>query len=293
MEEDNQKSNKPITSHSAGGGFSARGGRGGRGGMRGLAEKPKNFRATMSTLIKYLKPFHVLIIVVLIFAVISTSFMIISPKILGNIINNIVVGYLNHKIDYDAILKLIKLLIGLYLLSALFNYIQGWIMSGISQKVTFNLRRDISLKINRLPLRYFDSRTHGEVLSRVTNDVDTVSQTLDQGLTQIVTAITSIIGILVMMLTISWQMTMVAIVILPVSLGLIRFIVGKSTKIFFRQQVSLGKINSHVEEMFSGHMIIKAFNGEKRSIATFHAINNELYDSAWKSQFFPVFSHQL
>lgn len=283
MEKNNQKSDKPVTSHGASGGFGA--GRG-RGGMQGLVEKPKNFKATMATLVRYLKPFRVSIIAVLIFAVVSTGFTIIGPKILGNVTNNIVAGYLSHMIDYGAILKMIELLVGLYLLSALFSYIQGWIMSGVSQKVTFNLRRDISSKINRLPLSYFDNRTHGEVLSRVTNDVDTVSQTLNQSLTQIVTAITSIIGIFIMMLTISWQMTLVAIVVLPISLWLISLVVGKSQKYFSKQQVSLGKINGHVEEMFSGHAIMKAFSGEKKSIATFHAINEELYDGAWKSQFF-------
>lgn len=286
MEKNNQKSNKSTTSPGASGGFGRKRGHGGMGGLKGPVEKPKNFKATMAALIKYLKPFRISIIIVLVFAVISTGFTIIGPKILGNVTNNIVAGYLNHMIDYGAILKLIELLIGLYLLSALFSYIQGWIMSGVSQKVTFNLRRDISLKINRLPLSYFDNRTHGEVLSRVTNDVDTVSQTLNQSLIQIVTAITSIIGILIMMLTISWQMTLVAIIILPISLGLINLVVGKSQKYFSKQQVSLGKINGHIEEMFSGHTIMKAFNGEKKSIATFHAINNELYDGAWKSHFF-------
>ena len=189
-------------------------------------------------------------------------------------------------IDYAAIIGFIELLAGLYLLSALFSYIQGWIMSGVSQEVTLNLRRDISKKINRLPLSYFDSRTHGDVLSRVTNDVDTVSQTLNQSLTQIVTSVTTVLGILIMMITISWQLTLVALIVLPISLGLISLVIGKSQKYFTIQQVSLGKLNSHVEEFFSGHVIMKAFNGEQRSIHTFHAINEEMHDSAWKSQFF-------
>jgi ATP-binding cassette subfamily B protein len=188
-------------------------------------------------------------------------------------------------IDFSGIGRLAELLVGLYLLSALFSYIQGWIMAGVSQKVTFNLRRDISLKISRLPLSYFDNRTHGEVLSRVTNDVDTVSQTLNQSLSQIVTSVTTIIGILIIMLTISWQMTIVALLVLPTSLVMIKLIVGKSQRHFVQQQVSLASINGHIEEMFSGHTVMKAFNGEQRSVATFRDINTELYGSAWKSQF--------
>jgi ATP-binding cassette subfamily B multidrug efflux pump len=239
----------------------------------------------------YLKPFRASIIAVLIFAVASTVFAIVSPKILGNVTNDIVSGFISGHaggpgINYGAILNWVELLIGLYVLSALFSYIQGWIMSGVSQKVTFNLRRDISEKINKLPLRYFDNRTHGEVLSRVTNDVDTVSQTLNQSLSQIVTSVTTLIGILIMMFTISWQMTLVAIIVLPISFGLIALVVGRSQKYFLSQQATLGKINGHVEEMFSGHTVMKAFSGEQRSIDTFKSINNTLYDSAWKSQFY-------
>jgi ATP-binding cassette subfamily B multidrug efflux pump len=312
----------------------------GRGPMTGgPAEKPKNFKGTMRTLLRYLRPFRLSIAAVLVFAVASTLFAIVSPKILGNVTNTIVSGYVDGKvydqvtsklppgmhlppgmtgsqllklmppsevqkipakeldtirsldlskrptIDFAGIGRLALLLVGLYLLSALFSYLQGWIMSGVSQKVTFNLRRDISLKISRLPLRYFDNRTHGEVLSRVTNDVDTVSQTLNQSLSQIVTSVTTIIGILLIMLTISWQMTMVALLILPVSIVLIRLIVGRSQGYFVQQQVSLGKINGHVEEMLSGHTVMKAFNGEQRSVAAFRSINTELYGSAWRSQF--------
>lgn len=261
------------------------------GGLGGPVDKPKNFKVTMYALLRYLKPFRGLIITVIIFAIVSTAFMIVSPKILGNVTNDIVAGLVGKQtggegIDYVKILKLIELLAGLYLVSALFSYLQGWIMSGVSQKVTFALRRDIAEKINNLPLRYFDNRTHGEVLSRVTNDVDTVSQNLNQSLSQIVTAVTMLIGILVMMVTISWQMTLVAIVVLPISFGLIALVVGKSQKYFTEQQVSLGKINGHIEEMFSGHTIMKAFNGEERSIKTFYNINNTLHESAWKSQFF-------
>ncbi|MGZ3938801.1 MAG: ABC transporter ATP-binding protein [Flavisolibacter sp.] len=310
------------------------------GGIMGPAQKPKNFKATMRSLLRYLRPYRTSIIAVLILAVASTAFAIVSPKILGNVTNDIVSGYVNGKfydqvmkslppgthlpagtkgevliskmskealkkipstqltairkldlshrsgIDYIGILKWLELLIGLYLLSALFNYLQSWIMSAVSQKVTFNLRKDIAAKMNRLPLRYFDSRTHGEVLSRVTNDVDTVSQTLNQSLIQLVTSATTLIGILVMMLTISWQMTIVAIVVLPVSFGLISLVVRRSQGYFVKQQKTLGQINGHVEEMFSGHTVMKAFNGEKRSINKFSALNNDLYGSAWKAQFY-------
>jgi ATP-binding cassette subfamily B multidrug efflux pump len=314
-------------------------GRGGGMAMGAPVQKPKNFKRTMRTLLRYLKPFRKAVVAVLIFAMASTVFAIISPKILGNATNKIVTGYINERtydqltsrlprgtsfprgttgaqllahlpvgtvqkipastlatiksldlskrpgIDFAGIGRLAELLVGLYVLSAIFSYIQGWIMSGVSQQVTFNLRRDISLKIGRLPLSYFDNRTHGEVLSRVTNDVDTVSQTLNQSLSQIVTSITTIIGILIIMLTISWQMTIVALLVLPLSLMLIKFIVGKSQRHFVAQQVSLASINGHVEEMFSGHTVMKAFNGEMRSIKAFRTINARLYESAWKSQF--------
>jgi ATP-binding cassette subfamily B multidrug efflux pump len=309
-------------------------------GVMGPAQKPKNFKATMRSLLRYMGPYRTSIVMVLLLAVASTVFVIVSPKILGNVTNHIVSGYVNKKfydqvmsqlppgihlppgtkgetlikrmppealkkipaaqldairkldltrrpgIDYNAILRLVELLIALYLISAFFNYVQSWIMSGVSQKVTFSLRRDISAKMNRLPLRYFDTKTHGEVLSRVTNDVDTVSQTLNQSLIQLVTSATTLIGILVMMLTISWQMTLVAVVILPVSFGLIGLVVRKSQNYFITQQKTLGQINGHVEEMFSGHTVMKAFNGEERSIKKFSGINNELYKSAWKAQFY-------
>ncbi|MCX6808231.1 MAG: ABC transporter ATP-binding protein [Candidatus Berkelbacteria bacterium] len=189
-------------------------------------------------------------------------------------------------IDFHSIASTAELLICLYLLAAFFSYLQGWIMTNVSQKITYNFRRDIAKKVGRMPLMYFDSRTHGEVLSRVTNDVDTVGMTLNQSLTQIVTSVTMIIGFLVMMLTISWQMTLVAITILPISMGIIGIIVSKSQKCFKGQQVSLGQLNGHVEEMYGGHNVMKVFNGEARSISKFKKINNSLYDSAWKSQFF-------
>ena len=266
------------------------------GGMRGLVEKPKDFKGTMRKLIKYLKPYYVSIIVVLILAMASTVFTIISPKILGDITNEIVAGIKNITqggIDFSAILHLITILVGLYLIGALCSYLQGWIMTGITQKVTYNLRKSIALKINRLPLRYFDTQSHGDILSRVTNDVDTVSHSFNQSLTQVVTAVTTIVGILIMMIILSWQLTLVAVIILPLGFLLARFIIKKSQKYFFNHQVSLGEINGHIEEMFSGHTIVKAFNGEQKSISTFRKINNELYNNAWKSQFFSGLLHPI
>lgn len=188
-------------------------------------------------------------------------------------------------VQFDKIRRTAIILVILYLISALFSYIQGWIMTDVSQKITYRFRRDISEKINRMPLKYFDTKTFGEVLSRVTNDVDTVSQTLNQSLTQIVTSITMLIGILIMMFSISWMMTLVALVILPISMSLIAVIVKKSQHFFKEQQVSLGQLNGHIEEMYAGHNVMRVFNGEKRSIAKFQKINKDLYGSAWKSQF--------
>ncbi len=187
---------------------------------------------------------------------------------------------------FDAIRNIILLLLGLYLFSALFSYIQGWIMTNITQKVTYELRRDISRKINRMPLSYFDKRTYGEVLSRVTNDVDTISQSLNQSLTQIVSAVVMLIGILAMMLSISWLLTIIAILVLPVSFTLIGFITKRSQVQFVRQQELLGDINGHVEEMYAGHQVMRVFNGEKSSVEKFSHINTQLYDSAWRAQFF-------
>lgn len=190
------------------------------------------------------------------------------------------------KFDFGPIRNIALLLIALYAFSAVFQYILGWIMTDITQKVTYELRRDISHKINRLPLRYFDKRTYGEVLSRVTNDVDTISQTLNQSLSQIITSIIMLVGILGMMLSISWILTIVTLVILPLSFGLIIFITKRSQVQFVRQQNLLGDINGHVEEMYGGHQVMRVFNGEKASVAKFSKINNELYDSAWKAQFY-------
>jgi ATP-binding cassette subfamily B multidrug efflux pump len=265
---------------------------GGRGMVMLMGEKPKNFRDTLKTLLKYLKPYRFLVIFSLFFAVASTVFTIIGPKLFGNATNKLfdgVMAKLMHvpgaAIDFHYIGMTIITLICLYLVGAGCNYLQGFILSGVAMKVTYQFRKNISEKINRLPLKYFDTKTHGEVLSRVTNDVDAINMTLTQNLSQIVTAATTIIGVLVMMLTISWLMTLAALVILPISLLLVRLVVRASQRHFRKQQVYLGHINGHVEEMYGGHNIMKAFNGEERSIKKFNGINDELYDAAWKSQF--------
>jgi ATP-binding cassette subfamily B multidrug efflux pump len=304
-----------------------------------LVEKPKNFSATMKKLVSYMKPFWISIIFVFVFAIASTVFAIASPKILGNMTNQVVSDFIDMK-SYDQIItnlpKTTKIVPGttgaqllqtappalvkqvpssvldrvknldlsarpqinfgklkyfvvelllLYILSALFSYIQGWIMTGVSQKITYRFRRDISEKINRLPLAYFDKRTFGETLSRVTNDVDTVSQTLNQSLTQIVTSITMIIGIVIMMFTISWQMTLVSLVLVPLSFILIAVIIKKSQHYFKEQQDSLGELNGHIEEMYAGHNVMRVFNGQQRSVQEFEKINTKLFSSAWMSQF--------
>lgn len=261
------------------------------GAMRG-GEKAKDFKGTMRSLINYLKPFRIGIIVVIVFAIGSAAFSIAGPKILGKATTKIFKGLLGKLsgaegagIDFDAIGNILLFLLGLYLISAIFAFIQGFVMSGISQKVSYNLRKEISEKINRMPLKYFDTKTHGEVLSRVTNDVDTVSQNLNQSMTQVITAVTTLIGVLIMMFSISWIMTLVALVILPVSMLFISIVVKKSQKHFRIQQKYLGHVNGQVEEIYGGHTIVKAFNGEEDAIKDFDELNNTLYNSAWKSQF--------
>lgn len=312
--------------------------RGPMGMMQG-GQKAKDFKGTMKNLLKYLLPYSKSLILVIIFAIASTVFSIVSPKILGNITNQIVDDYTNiaiydqvmknipdgvvlpegtkgtdivsmmpaemlgsisedklekiknidfsnrPAIQFDIILKTVLLLVFLYLISAIFTYIQSWIMSGISQKMTYSFRRNILSKISKLPLSYFDKRTYGEVLSRVTNDVDTVSQNLNQGIVQIITSIAMIIGIIIMMLSINGWLTLVALFVLPISFGLVSLVIKNSQKLFKRQLESLADMNGHIEEVYSGHNIVKVFNGEKRSLLKFNNINEELYDSGWKSQF--------
>ena len=260
------------------------------GMMSASNEKAKNLSKTLSTLLKYLKPFRITIFFVILFAVGSTIFTIIGPKILGNATTKLVQGLIakysgTGSIDIDGIKHTLLLLLCIYVLSGILSYIQAWIMSGVTQKVTYRLREEISLKINRLPLNYYDKQTHGEVLSRITNDVDTMSQSLTQSIQMIFTSLITIIGILYMMITISWQMTLMAVVIVPLSAIVAMSVVRNGQKYFIQQQKTLGEVNGHIEEMYGGHIVMKAFNGEERSISTFNKMNEELYTSAWKSQF--------
>ncbi len=318
------------------------------GGM-GTGEKAKDFKGTVKKLIKYLSDFRWQMLMVLVFAIGSTIFAIISPKILGGATNQIVDDYANMKayeaitsklpkgvslpagttgadvlnrlpnkseiekqipssqlesikkldlsrrpeFHFDAIWRIIILLVGMYVLSAIFRYIQTWIMTQVTQTVTFRMRQQLSEKINRLPLSYFDKQTYGEVLSRITNDVDTISQTLNQSLSQIVTSTVTVLGILVMMFSISWQMSLVALLVLPLAGGVITLIAKSSQKQFLRQQTQLGELNGHIEEMYGGHQVMRVFNGQKKSIAKFSKINNRLQESAWKAQFFSGLIHPI
>ncbi|HBC95208.1 MAG TPA: multidrug ABC transporter ATP-binding protein [Clostridium sp.] len=269
---------------------SSRKGNRGPGGMVISGEKANNFKGTMKKLIKYLSVYKISIGIVIIFAIASTVFSIVGPKILGKATTKLFEGVMakisgTGSIDFGYIGRIIVLLVILYAAGSLFSYVQGWIMSGISMKVSYKFRKDISEKINRIPLKYFDRTNHGEVLSRVTNDVDTLSQTLNQSLSQIITSVTMVLGVLVMMFSISWQMTLVAICIIPLSFGIIMIIIKYSQKYFKQQQDYLGNLNGHVEEMYGGHIVMKAFNGEKKSIDKFDGMNDRLFGSAWKSQF--------
>lgn len=263
----------------------------GPGGMMMGGEKAHDFKGTIVKLNKYLNVYKVSIIIVFFFAAGSAIFSIAGPKILSKAVTKLYNGIMEkiagtgQGIDFTYIGKIVIMLTALYFMSSLFSYIQGWIMSGVSMKVSYQFRKDISEKINRMPLKYFDGTNHGEVLSRITNDVDTVSQTLNQSLTQIITSVTMVIGVLIMMFTINWLMALAALVIIPVSAVLITIVVKYSQKYFKEQQVYLGHANGHIEEMYGAHLVMKAFNGEKKSIQKFDVINNELYRSAWKSQF--------
>lgn len=253
-------------------------------------EKPRNFKITMLKFLKYISEFKLQMLTVLVFAAFSTTFAIAGPKILGKATTRLFEGAVSQiagtgVIDFKYIGNIMLISLGLYLTSAFLSYIQGWIMSGISMKITYRFRKDISEKINRMPLKYFDRTSQGEIISRVTNDIDTVSQTLNQSLSQIITSVVMVLGVLVMMLTISWIMTIVAIIIVPISTGIVMAIIRRSQSYFRQQQVYLGHINGHVEEMYGGHSVMKAFNGETRSILKFDSYNNVLYGSAWKSQF--------
>ena len=311
------------------------------GGGMGAGEKAKDFKGTVKKLAKYLAEFRWQMLMVAIFAVGSTAFAIVSPKILGGATNQIVEDYVNMKayetitsklpngaslpagttgadvlkrlpnqseiesqipsnqldtikkldlsrrpeFHFDAVWRVVSLLIGLYILSAIFRYIQTWLMTQVTQTVTFRMRRQLSEKINRLPLSYFDKQTYGEVLSRVTNDVDTISQTLNQSLSQIVSSTVMVLGILAMMFSISWQMSLVALLVLPLAGGVVTLIAKSSQKQFLRQQTQLGELNGHIEEMYGGHQVMRVFNGQKKSLAKFSRVNDQLQESAWKAQF--------
>jgi len=263
--------------------------RGGPMAMMG-GEKARDFKGTMAKLFKYLGKYRVSITIILLVTAAATVFAIMGPKILGGATTALYEGIMARisgtgDIDFVKISNILLRVFLLYLTSAVLNFTQGWIMSGISTDITYRLRQDLGSKINRLPLKYFDRVSQGEVLSRVTNDVDTVSQTLNQSLAQIIRSVASVIGILVMMLSIDVTMTLIALLTIPVAMFMIRIIIKHSQKYFRTQQEYLGHVNGHVEEMYGGHIVIKAFNGEAKSIQIFNGLNEELYKSAWKSQF--------
>ena len=274
---------------------------GGRGPGHGpgAVEKPKNFKETTKKLIKhYLVDYKWQLLIVFIFAIGSTIFMIVGPKILGNATTEIFNGLISKLsggsgIDFGKIAGILLTLLTLYIISMLFSAIQSFLMTNVSQKLTYRMRNDIAVKINKLPMKYFDKRTNGEVLSIITNDVDTFSQNMNQSITQIITAICTIIGILIMMLSISVTMTIISIIILPITALVVRLIVKKSQKYFKAQQDYLGHVNGQVEEIYGGHNIVKVFNGEEKAIEDFDKMNHELYHSGWKSQFMSGLMHPL
>ena len=261
---------------------------GGRGQMP--VEKAKDFKGSIGKLFAYMKQYHAAVAVVILCAIASTVFSVIGPDILGKATTELSNGLLakiqgTGSIDFTKIGQILLFVLGLYLLSTLFSFVQGWLMTGVTQKVCYRMRNDISEKIDRMPMAYFESRTYGEVLSRITNDVDTLGQSLNQSITQIITSVATMVGVLVMMLRISPLMTLIAVVILPISVTLISLVVKKSQKYFKQQQEYLGHINGQVEETYAGHTVIQAYNKEKDMVQQFQETNDTLYHSAWKSQF--------
>ena len=257
---------------------------------RMTTERAKNFKGSLLQLLRALGKYKLSLVVVVAFAILSTIFNIAGPKVLAKATTALATGWIaklrgTGGIDFGYIGKILLILLGMYLLSSAFSFIQGWLMSGLSQKVCYDFRRQISEKIDRLPLAYFEKRTVGEVLSRITNDVDTLGQSLNQSVTQLITSVTTMIGVLIMMLSISGKMTLIALLILPVSLALVLLVVKFSQKYFKAQQATLGVVNGQVEEIYSGHNVIKAFNREETVLADFNVANDKLYESAWKSQF--------
>lgn len=275
-----------------------RGPMGGPGGGMMPGEKPKNFKGSFKKLLAYIGKYKFALLIVIIFAAASTMFNVMGPKVMGRATTELAEGLMRKiggigGIDFSRIAEILLFTLALYLASALFTFVQGWIMSGVTQKICYRMRKEISEKINRMPMKYFESRTYGEVLSRITNDVDTLGQGLNQSVTQIITSTATIIGVIVMMLTISPLMTLIAFVILPVSAVLMSIVVKFSQKYFRSQQKYLGVINGQVEETFAGHLVIKAFNKEEETIETFDDTNKILYDSAWKSQFLSGMMHPI
>ena len=273
------------------------GGHGPMGAMMG-GEKAKDFKGSFKKLLAYIGRYKFAVLAVMIFAAVSTVFNVLGPKVMGRATTELAEGLMRKiggtgGIDFDKILQILLITLGLYAASSVFTFVQGFIMSGITQKICYRMRKEISEKINRMPMKYFESRTYGEVLSRITNDVDTLGQGLNQSITQIITSTATLIGVLVMMLSISPLMTLIALVILPISAGLMSVVVKFSQKHFRTQQKYLGNINGQVEETFAGHLVIKAFNKEEETIAVFDETNDVLYESAWKSQFLSGLMHPL
>lgn len=263
---------------------------GGGGPVQPAGEKAKNFKGTIRKLIQYIGRYKFAVLAVLVFAVGSTVFTVVGPKILGKATTAIFEGLTSKltgsgSIDFERIGQILLILLVLYLVSMLLSFIQGWIMSGVAQKITYRMRKELSEKISRMPLGYFESKTHGEILSRITNDVDTLGQSLNQSVTQLITSITTMVGVMIMMLTISPVMTLIALLILPVSMVFVMQIVKHSQKYFTKQQEYLGKVNGQVEENYGGHNVVVAFNREKAVMEQFNETNAQLYESAWKSQF--------
>lgn len=265
----------------------------GRGHAMGRpVEKAKDFKGTFKRLLGYLKPRRVRLTFVVFMAILSTIFSIVSPKIMGKATTKLFKGFMmkmegipNASIDFGYISNILLILVGLYFISSLFNYIMNYVMASVAQKTVFEMREDVSNKLSKLPLKYYDSRTHGEILSRVTNDVDNISNTLQQSITQLITAVITILGVIVMMLSISPLMTLITLITLPLSVIITKGIATRSQKFFKEQQKALGNLNGHVEEMYTGHKIVKVFGHEKKSIQKFNEINDELYNAGWKAQF--------
>lgn len=265
---------------------------------KGTPQKAKNFKKTLKQLLSYLKDYKLAMFFVIVFAIGSTVLLIVGPKILGNITTEIFNGLMRKVtntggIDFDVINHTVIILIGLYLISTLFSAIQGIIMTGVSNDISYRLRNSLSHKINKLPMKYFDSKTHGEVLSIVTNDIDTLSQALNQSITTIVTSISTIIGVIIMMISINIPMTIAVVLIVPICMLVLNMVVKKSQKYFSMQQAYLGHMNGHVEEIYGGHDVVKAFNAEDEAIEKFDRINQTLYRSAWKSQFLSTAMHPI